>query len=198
MKKAVRAGHAVLKKTGNVVDAVEAVIKVMEDDPVFNAGRGAVLNILGQVEMDASIMDGKDSNAGAVASISGVKHPISLARHVMENTSHVLMVAEGAEKLAKIAGFKRIPEKWFITERAKKELDDFKRKHNLTEINLKDILSKNDIEGQAEGFGTVGAVVYYQGQIAAGTSTGGLTGKLPGRVGDSPLLGQGVFADNLR
>ena len=198
MKSAVREGYAVLKKTGNVVDAVEAAIKVMEYDPAFNAGRGAVLNILGHVEMDASIMDGKDCNAGAVASISGIKNPISLARYVMENTSHVLMVAEGAKKLAKMSGFKSIPEKWFITEKAIKELDEFKIKHNMSGKNSEGELWRSEIKGGAVGHGTVGAVAYYKGHIAAGTSTGGLTGKLPGRVGDSPILGQGVFADNLR
>ena len=98
MKEAVRAGYRVLNETGNVLDAVEAAIRVMEDNEAFNAGRGSKLNIFGHVEMDASIMDGATSNVGAVASVTGIKHPVTLARHIMENTSHVLVVSKGAER----------------------------------------------------------------------------------------------------
>ncbi len=197
MKEAVRAGHRVLMESANVLDAVEAAIHVMEDDPAFNAGRGSKLNIFGHVEMDASIMDGAGLEAGAVASITGVRHPVSLARAVMENTSHVLVVGSGADRLASKFGVERVEEDWLVTQGARDLLEEFLKQHNLTEVSQEKVWRSEAI-GRAWGHGTVGAVAFYQGHVAAATSTGGITGKLPGRVGDSPLLGHGVFADNMR
>ena len=197
MKEAVRAGHKVLMEAGNVLDAVEAAIRVMEDDPAFNAGRGSKLNIFGHVEMDASMMDGAGLEAGAVASVTGVRHPVSLARAVMENTSHVLVVGSGAERLASKYGVERVEEDWLVTQGARDLLEEFLKQHNLTEVSQEEMWA-SEVMGRTLGHGTVGAVAFYQGHVAAATSTGGITGKLPGRVGDSPLVGHGVFADNMR
>ena len=197
MKDAVRAGYKVLDETGNVLDALEAAIHLMEDNPAFNAGRGSKLNIFGHVEMDASIMDGETNNAGAVANIGGVRHPISAARHVLEKTSHVMVVSEGAERLASKWGIEQVPEEWLITEHSKELLEDYLRQHNISNLTPDEIWNNEQL-GWNSGHGTVGAVAYYEGHIAAGTSTGGITGKLPGRVGDSPIVGQGIFADNQR
>ena len=195
MKAAVRAGYKVLEDTGSVLDAVEAAIKVMEDDEAFNAGRGSKLNIFGQVEMDASLMEGESMKAGAVASIGGFRHPISAARVVMDNSSHVLVVGEGAERLARKFGVEEVGEDWLITNYSRYLLDEYLKQHNLTHLGKEEMWS-NPILGRQGGTGTVGAVAYLGGHLAAGTSTGGITGKLPGRVGDSPLVGQGVFADD--
>ena len=197
MKDAVRAGHKVLEDTGNVLDAIEAAIHVMEDNPSFNAGRGSKLNIFGHIEMDASIMDGDSIDAGAVASIGGIRHPISVARHVLDNTSHVMVVSEGAERLASKWGIEQVPEEWLITEHSKELLEEYLRQHNISSLTPDEIWNSEDPAWNS-GHGTVGAVAYYEGHVAAGTSTGGITGKLPGRVGDSPIIGQGVFADNMR
>ena len=116
MKAAVRAGYRTLAETDSVLDAVEAAIKVLEDDEAFNAGRGSKLNIFGHIEMDASIMEGASMKAGAVASIGGIRHPIEAARSIMENTSHVLMVGEGAERIAKKFGAEQVDEEWLITD----------------------------------------------------------------------------------
>ena len=197
MKEAVRAGHRVLMEAGSVLDAVEAAIRVMEDDPAFNAGRGSKLNIFGHVEMDASIMDGAGMEAGGVASVTGVRHPVSLARAVMENTSHVLVVSSGAERLASKYGVERVEEDWLVTQGARDLLLEYLKQHNLTEVNQEEMWA-SEVMTKARGHGTIGAVAFYQGHVAAATSTGGITGKLPGRVGDSPLVGHGVFADNMR
>ena len=119
MKAAVRAGYGVLTQTGNLLDAVEAAIKVMEDNPNLNAGRGSELNIFGEVEMDASIMEGSSLRVGAVASVGGLRHPVRAARGVMENTSHVLVVGEGAERLADKLGVEEVEEDWLITDYAR-------------------------------------------------------------------------------
>ena len=197
MKAAVRAGYGVLTQTGNLLDAVEAAIKVMEDDPNFNAGRGSKLNIFGEVEMDASMMEGSSLRAGAVASIGGLRHPITAARGVMENTSHVLVVSRGAERLAARWGLEQAGEDWLVTQHSRDLLEEFLTQHNLTHLQGEERWEA-DCLGQQVGSGTVGAVAFYEGAVAAATSTGGITGKLPGRVGDSPLLGQGVFADDER
>ena len=197
VKEAVRAGYKVLRETQSPLEAVEAAIKVMEDNPDFNAGRGSKLNIFGEVEMDASIMEGRTCEAGAVASVGGLRHPISAARHVMENTSHVLLVSRGAERLAARWGLEETGEDWLVTEHSRELLEEFLRQHNITHLQGEERWEAECL-AQQTGSGTVGAVAYYGGEIAAGTSTGGITGKLPGRVGDSPLVGQGVFADNER
>ena len=176
---------------------MEAAIKVMEDDPNFNAGRGSKLNIFGDVEMDASIMEGSSLKVGAVASIGGLRHPVTAARKVMENTSHVLVVSSGAERLAARWGLEEAGEDWLVTPHSRELLEEFLRQHNITHLGQEERWQA-DCLGQQAGSGTVGAVAYYGGDLAAATSTGGITGKLPGRVGDSPLVGHGVMADNER
>jgi beta-aspartyl-peptidase (threonine type) len=191
LEKALQAGHAALQRPGGTsLDAVEAAIVVLEDDPTFNAGRGAVFNREGRNELNASIMDGQTRKAGAVAGISRIKNPIRAARAVMDKTSHVFLIGEGAERFARDAGLTMVSPTYFWTEPRWKEL---KR------------AEQSDAEGKAASaggladvhFGTVGAVaVDSQGNLAAGTSTGGITYVMPGRVGDSPIIGAGTIADN--
>ncbi len=177
LKEALEAGAEVLKNNGNSLDAVTASIMVMEDSPLFNAGKGSVFTAEGVNEMDASIMDGRESNAGAVAGIRRVKNPILAARAVMENTDHVLLVGEGAEILAEDAGLEMADSSYFFTTSRYNSFLKAKEK--------------------AEKHGTVGAVALdLNGNLAAGTSTGGMTYKMKGRVGDSPVIGAGTYADN--
>jgi len=183
-----------------VVDAVQAAVMVMEDSEAFNAGRGSKLTVFGHVEMDASIMEGSSMQAGAVASVGGIRHPVQLARGVMENTSHVLVVGEGAQRLADKLGVEEVEEDWLITDYARQLLDEWLKEHNITHLEEEQVWEESTGEALLwqRGSGTVGAVAVDRwGHLAAATSTGGITGKLPGRVGDSPLLGQGVFADDL-
>merc|ERR1719367_2108481 len=150
--------------------------------------------------MDASIMDGSNMEAGAVASIGGIRHPVQLARGVMENTSHVLVVGEGAERLADKLGVEEVDEEWLITDYARQLLDEWLKEHNIIHLEEEEVWDESTTSSilWQRGSGTVGAVAVDRwGHLAAATSTGGITGKLPGRVGDSPLLGQGVFADDL-
>ena len=174
---AARAGHAVLRAGGRALDAVEAAVAVLEDDPLFNAGVGSALNLDGDVEMDASLMDGQALAAGAVAAVRTVKNPIHLARRVLEATSHVLLVGPGAERFARECGLVEVDPRSLVTDHARKRLA------HRTEAR--------------SGHGTVGAVACdAHGHVAAATSTGGMTGKRPGRVGDSPLIGCGTYADD--
>ncbi|MDB5132754.1 MAG: Beta-aspartyl-peptidase [Mucilaginibacter sp.] len=185
LKAAVQAGYAVLQKGGSAIDAVERAVNCLEDNPLFNAGRGSALNNQGKVEMDAAIMDGENLKAGAVAMVKSVKNPISLAKKVLEKTSHVLLCGYGALKLAKEAGIVLEEDQYFITGH---QLDEFKQA-NLEETG--DILLKKQVHG------TVGAVALDEyGNIAAATSTGGTPNSLPGRVGDSCMIGAGCYADN--
>jgi L-asparaginase / beta-aspartyl-peptidase len=176
---AVEAGHAVLASGGAAIDAVEAAVVVLEDDPEFNAGRGAALTEYGRVELDASMMDGTTRAAGAVAAVRGVRNPIRAARAVLTDGRHVLLVGAPAIEFAATAGLAFESETWFVTERERRAL-----------ISLK--------EGAATGArGTVGAVARdVQGRLAAATSTGGVSGQRLGRVGDSPLIGAGTWADD--
>lgn len=172
---ALNIGKKILEKGGSSLDAVEQVIRCLEDDSLFNAGRGAVFTSSGTVELDASIMDGRDLSSGAVAGVTIIKNPISLARLVMEKTEHVLFAGKGADELGKQLGVEIVEPKYFFVQ---KRYED-----------LKKMLEKIK--------GTVGCVVIDQfGNIAAGTSTGGRTGKMPGRVGDSPLINAGTYANN--
>lgn len=181
---ALDAGAAVLREGGSALDAVEAVIVRLEDDPKFNAGRGAVFTWDGKNELDASIMDGETRAAGAVAGVSTVRHPIRLARAVMEDGRHVFLSGEGAEEFAAEKGLEIMPPEWFATERRRKQLEKMKTEN----------LAALDVEFK---FGTVGAVARDQaGHLAAGTSTGGMTGKRWGRIGDSPVIGAGTWADD--
>jgi len=182
-------GLKLLEAGGASLDAVERVIRLLEDDPLFNAGRGAVFNSAGGHELDASIMDGKNLACGAVAAVRTVKNPISLARQVMEQTRHVLLVADGAEKFADERRVERVENSWFDTEKARAEWEAVK---TATEGKQSSFHG-----GMDEHYGTVGCVALdSHGNLAAGTSTGGLTNKKYGRVGDSPIIGAGTYADN--
>ncbi|HIA91237.1 MAG TPA: isoaspartyl peptidase/L-asparaginase [Candidatus Marinimicrobia bacterium] len=175
---ALKTGYAILEIGGSSIDAVEATIKVMEDSPLFNAGKGAVFTGAGTNELDASIMDGATLQAGAVAGVKTVKNPISAARKVMEETWHVLLAGEGADAFAKEQGLDIVDNSYFHTEHRFKSLIKAKEK-------------------EMEKHGTVGCVALdKKGNLAAGTSTGGLTNKRWGRVGDSPIIGAGTYASN--
>ncbi|MBX7483924.1 isoaspartyl peptidase/L-asparaginase family protein [Qipengyuania qiaonensis] len=184
LQNALEAGTKVLREGGSAMDAVQAAIEPMEDDPLFNAGRGAVLTWDGDIELDASIMDGRTRDAGAVAGVTGVRHPIRLARKVMVDSPHVMLAGEGAEAFATEQGLERMSPEWFETERRRESLKRMKAEQ----------LSAIDVDVK---FGTVGAVALDQdGNMAAGTSTGGMTGKRWGRIGDAPIIGAGTYADN--
>ena len=186
---ALAAGYAVLEEGGPALDAVEAAIVVMEDSPLFNAGKGAVFTRDGKNELDASIMDGATLNAGAVAGVTRVKNPIRLARAVMENSVHVMFARDGAEAFAKEQGLEMVKPKYFFTEARWKTYKDALEAAKKSE---KDAALPPDFK-----YGTVGAVALdADGNIAAGTSTGGMTLKRWGRVGDTPIIGAGTFADN--
>lgn len=179
---ALTAGWEVLNGDGIALDAVESAVRVLEDNPVFNAGRGSAINRSGETEQDAAIMCGQTLRAGAVAAIRLVKNPVSLARKVMEVSEHVMLTGAGAEEFARQMGMEMRPAEYFITQ---EKLEELKKK--LARENLKESGSK----------GTVGAVALDKnGNLAAATSTGGLTGKLKGRVGDSPIIGAGTYANN--
>jgi beta-aspartyl-peptidase (threonine type) len=187
LEESLRAGHAVLARGGASVDAVEAAIVILEDSPLFNCGKGAVFNAEGKNEMDASIMEGHTRRAGAVTGVTRVKNPIRAARAVMERTTHVMIAGPGADAVAQAAGLELVPPEYFFTERRWKELEDARARD-------KNAPAKPD---WGVGHGTVGAVALdAQGHLAAGTSTGGRTNKLPGRVGDTPILGHGTWADD--
>jgi len=184
LQQALDAGAAVLKDGGTAMDAIEAVIVLLEDDPKFNAGRGAVFTWDGRNELDAAFMDGRTRGAGAIAGVTTVKNPIRLARQVMDDGRHVFLSDEGAEQFAGENGLELVPPEWFATEHRRRQLEAMKA-HNLSAL---------DIEFK---FGTVGAVALDQaGNLAAGTSTGGMTGKRWGRIGDAPVIGAGTYADN--
>jgi L-asparaginase / beta-aspartyl-peptidase len=181
---ALHAGYAILEQGGSSLDAVAAVVRTLEDDPLFNAGRGAVLDTRGDAELDAAIMDGNGPRAGAVAAVRHVKNPIDLARLVMDKSPHVLLVGDGAEEFALEQGVVLVPAEYFRTERRIEELHEVQREHAAAAPSA---LPK----------GTVGAVaVDRAGNLAAATSTGGLTNKHIGRVGDTPLIGAGTYANN--
>jgi L-asparaginase / beta-aspartyl-peptidase len=191
LTEALRAGHAVLAKGGTSLDAVEATIRIMEDSPLFNAGKGAVFTHAGRNELDASIMEGKTKKAGAVAGVTTIKNPITAARAVMEKSKHVLLVGAGAEQFAKKAGVEIVDPKYFWTERRWKELQD-----ELAKEKQGKPVSEYAVPADRK-FGTVGCVALDRsGNLAAGTSTGGTSNKQWGRVGDSPIIGAGTFAEN--
>jgi beta-aspartyl-peptidase (threonine type) len=183
LEQAIKAGYAILQKGGASLDAVEAAIRVLEDNPLFNAGKGAVFTHEGTNELDASIMDGKTLKAGAVASVQHIRNPIALARMVMEKSPHVLLVGTGAESFAKEKGMPLVDAKYFYTDERWQALQK--------------IRDKVEPGVDKEEHGTVGAVALDQaGNLAAGTSTGGTTNKRFGRVGDSPIIGAGTYANN--
>jgi beta-aspartyl-peptidase (threonine type) len=180
---ALDAGQRILAGGGSSLDAVEAAARVLEDDPIFNAGRGSALNYEGGIDLDAAIMDGATRDAGAVAGIHSVRCPVSLARAVMEQSSHVLLSFAGAEEFALEHGFETVDPKWFETEELRAELDMVLAAGGHFDADVK--------------YGTIGAVAVDQaGHVAAATSTGGLTAKRWGRIGDSCLIGAGTYADD--
>lgn len=201
MTEALMAGYSILKKGGTGMDAVEAAIRVMEDSPLFNAGKGSVFTADGKNEMDAAIMDGKTLNAGAVASVRIIKNPITAARAVMEKSPHVMMVGRGAEAFAREHGIELVDTSYFYDEIRYRQLQEIK-KHEKPALDHADDTSGSiqenfDMEFKMKKFGTVGAVALDKyGNLAAGTSTGGMTNKKFGRVGDSPIIGAGTYANN--
>jgi beta-aspartyl-peptidase (threonine type) len=190
------AGEAALKKPGATsLDAVEAAIRVLEDDPWFNAGRGAVFTHDGRNELDASIMEGQGRRAGAVAGVSTVKNPITAARSVMEKTKHVLLIGKGAEAFAAETGLDLVDPAYFRTEHRWNQLQDQLREERESKTNKKG--AALPAAAAPREWSTVGAVAVDRfGNLAAGTSTGGMSNKRFGRVGDSPIIGAGTFADN--
>ncbi len=188
LETALRAGEQVLLDGGSAMDAVEATIVTMENSPLFNAGKGAVLTAEGKAELDASVMDGGTGQAGAIASVTTIKNPIKLARLVMERSGHVLLVSDGAETFADETQVERVENDYFLTDRRREALERLKEQEATQE---------GRALGIGEGkFGTVGCVALdAEGNLAAGTSTGGLSNKRFGRVGDSPIVGAGTWAD---
>jgi beta-aspartyl-peptidase (threonine type) len=191
LEQALRAGHAVLARGGSSLDAVEAAVRTLEDNPLFNAGKGAVFTHEGRNELDASIMDGRTKAAGSIAGVTIIRNPITAARAVMEKSKHVMMIGRGAELFATKMGLEIVDPSYFWTERRWKSLQQ-------------ELLKEQGAKPQADAgfpddkkFGTVGAVaVDANGNLAAGTSTGGMTNKQFGRVGDAPIIGAGTYAEN--
>ncbi len=193
---ALAAGQAVLEADGSALDAVEAAVTVLEDDALFNAGRGAVLTIDGTVELDAAIMDGEQLRAGAVALVRNVRNPVQLARRVLEDTPHVFLAGDGAERFAAQAGLACVSNNYFITPERQSQLEALQRQIGGTDqspARERRMLAALD----QPPLGTVGAVARDRaGRLAAATSTGGMAGKRPGRIGDSPVIGAGTYADS--
>jgi beta-aspartyl-peptidase (threonine type) len=193
LERALTAGYEILKRGGSSLDATEAAVRVLEDDPHFNAGKGSVFTSAGTNEMDAAIMDGKTLAAGAVASLKRIKNPISLARLVMEKSGHVMMDSDGAELFAKENGIELVDQKYFFTQERWDALQKIKAAEKSRTSGAEKKFSITD----QDRHGTVGAVALDQnGNLAAATSTGGTTNKRPGRVGDSPVIGAGTYASN--
>lgn len=185
---ALRTGNAVLQKGGSAVDAVAATITVLEDAPQFNAGRGAVFTHDGRNELDAAIMDGASGQAGVIAGVHRVRNPIQLARAVMEHSEHVMLVGDGAEAFAQAQGMALVDPSYFRTDKRWQQLQKALKEEAAKQAH-------SDLE-TAKHFGTVGALALdAKGRLAAGTSTGGMTNKRYGRVGDAPLIGAGTYAN---
>ena len=184
LDRALAAGAVILAAGGSALDAVEAAARVLEDDPAFNAGRGSVFTYEGRNELDAAIMDGSTRGAGAVTGVTATKNPISLARAVMTGSPHVFLSSDGADLFSREQGLEQAGPEWFATDERKRQLEELKAQGgDYFDAELK--------------YGTIGAVaVDCDGHVAAATSTGGLTGKRWGRIGDSPLIGAGAFADD--
>jgi len=196
LEKAIRVGYEILNNGGSSLDAVQKTINVMEDSELFNAGKGAVFTNAETNEHDASIMDGKTLNAGASAGTTNVKNPINLARAIMENSKHVMLAGKGAETFAKEQGLEIVDPSYFYTKRRFDALQRIKETEK-TEMDHDDKISFYDPAIKDSKFGTVGCVALDKnGNIVAGTSTGGMTNKRWGRVGDSPIIGAGTYANN--
>ncbi|MCQ4160393.1 isoaspartyl peptidase/L-asparaginase [Roseomonas sp. GC11] len=188
LRASLRAGHAVLEQGGSALDAVTAAVMALEDNPLFNAGRGAVFTAGGTQEMDAAVMRGEDRGAGAVAGLFGPRNPVLAARAVMERTEHVLLIGEAARAFAASQGIPFASTEYFHTDSRWAALQAELARRSAAAPDMRDDAAKH---------GTVGAVARDRhGNLAAATSTGGMTGKMPGRVGDSPVIGAGTWADN--
>jgi L-asparaginase / beta-aspartyl-peptidase len=182
LEAALAAGSAILDKREASLDAVEAAVRMLEEDPCFNAGRGSVLTASGCIELDAAIMDGRERRAGAVSGLRTTRAPISLARRLLEQGPHVFLSGQGADDFARDHGFEQVENSWFEVPERRRQLDE--------------LITTNGFDDEVK-YGTVGAVaVDLDGHVAAATSTGGLTAKRWGRVGDSPLIGAGTYADD--
>ncbi|RYY89129.1 MAG: isoaspartyl peptidase/L-asparaginase, partial [Chitinophagaceae bacterium] len=204
LQTALQAGYAVLKRGGTAVDAVEATVRVLENDSLFNAGRGAVFTNEGRNELDAAIMDGSNLKAGSVASVTTIRNPVSAARAVMDRSEHVMMIGAGAEKFAQQQGLELVDPSYFATQRAwralqrAKSLDSAKASQQQgTPVTPRQGALLRQPGNRDYKYGTVGAVALDKlGNLAAATSTGGMTNKKYGRVGDAPIIGAGTFASN--
>lgn len=192
LEEALDIGEGIVSSGGSALDAVEQVIRYLEDNPLFNAGRGSVFTNEGRHELDASIMDGSTLGAGALTGLTTVKNPISFARHVMENSRHVFFSADGAERYADQTGVERVDNEWFFTQL---RYDEWQR---TQQQNGSGDLTDPVVEVESYKYGTVGAAALdMNGNLAAGTSTGGMTNKMYGRVGDVPVIGSGTYANDL-
>ena len=184
LREALEAGFLVLKRGGSSLDAVTRAVALLEDNPLFNAGKGSVFNAEGHHEMDAAVMRGDTLDCGSVAGVSNIRNPILLARAVMEQSGHVFLSGKGAEDFARQIGLSREPDAYFFTQ----------ERWDQWQQSQKDFRDQGKLSGK---FGTVGAVaIDQQGNITSATSTGGMTNKIPGRIGDSPVIGAGTYANN--
>jgi L-asparaginase / beta-aspartyl-peptidase len=196
LTEAIEAGYKILKNGGTSLDAVQEVIVILEDSPLFNAGKGSVFTHDGKNEMDAAIMSGKTIRAGTVAGVHTIKNPIKAARAVMEKSQHVMMIGSGAEQFAKEQGLDIVEPSYFYDETRWKQLQKAKEK-NTIQMDHTDSSGVKEKNTKPDKHGTVGCVALDQsGNLAAGTSTGGMTNKQYGRVGDSPIIGAGTYANN--
>jgi len=195
LKDALQRGCGILERGGSSLDAVEQVIRELEDNRLFNAGRGAVFTHEGTHELDASVMDGRTLACGAVAGVTTVKHPITAARLVMERTRHVLLAGPGADRFAAELGIDLVPNEYFSTDGRRRQLDEAQQREQ--DRQQADPLKDSALRPGDQRYGTVGCVALDRhGNLAAGTSTGGLTNKRAGRIGDSPIIGAGTYANN--
>lgn len=190
IRQIVGAGEALLKQGATALDVVEHCVTLLENNPLFNAGHGSVLNHKGEVDMDAAIMDGATLQAGAVAGITRIQNPVGLARAVMEASEHVFLIGQGAEEFATHQHIPAVPAAYFITPARQRQLEQAKLRNKI-------VLDHSDFDAIEKKYGTVGAVARdTHGNLAAATSTGGIVNKHYGRVGDSPVIGAGTYADN--
>lgn len=189
VRRILQGGRHLLENGGTALDAVAYCVTELEDDPLYNAGRGSVLNEYGEVEMDAAIMDGANLDAGAIAGVTTIKNPIQLARQVLEKSEHVMLIGKGAQEFAQLHNICRMPDDYFFVEHRVRQWREAQK--------LGGMMLDHEDASPPKKLGTVGAVARdIQGNLAAATSTGGIVNKRWGRVGDSPIIGAGVFADN--
>ena len=199
LEKALRAGYEILNSGGSSLDAVEATVKILEDNPLFNAGKGAVFTHEGKIELDAAVMNGKNLAAGSMAGVTTIKNPVSGARAVMEKSGHVMLIGKGAEAFAAEQGLDIVDPSYFYTQSRWDSLQNLIKqdsiKNKIDKVNTKTLVE--EAKNNDSKFGTVGAVALdVQGNLAAATSTGGMSNKKYGRVGDVPIIGAGTYANN--